>query len=117
MHNKKLLLNSKCKMKFVYYIVTYHLAGPRYTKTFSVEVEVNSPFLIRCEVPYVTQACYILSPNRTRYSPDIPTRAQLGECTLTVKKASETDDGEWSCLYVKKNEITAEEVKFQVSPG
>lgn len=56
-----------------------------------------------------------MSPIGKRFLPDVPTKSQLGECSLSIKNASKTDDGTWTCFFVKKNEISANAIKFEVS--
>ncbi|GJQ79477.1 hypothetical protein Trydic_g16330 [Trypoxylus dichotomus] len=87
----------------------------QYNDTLFTNVDLDHQFSIKCRISYVADSCYIVSPNGSRYLPDIPTRAQLGECSLSVKWASKTDNGAWSCFFVRRNKVVAESVKFEVN--
>lgn len=94
--------------------VLFNFAGHQYNDTFSIDIALGDTFSIHCKVPYRAESCYIISPNGSRYSPDVPTRTHFGECSVSIKRASKTENGEWSCFFVKKDEIRADKVKFEV---
>ncbi|KAK9728558.1 hypothetical protein QE152_g17916 [Popillia japonica] len=82
--------------------------------TSFIAVNTGDDYSIKCNVPFTAESCYIVSPIGKRFLPDVPTKSQLGECSLSIKNASKTDDGTWTCFFVKKNEISANAIKFEV---
>ena len=65
-------------------------------------------------VPYSSDYCYIIAPNKTQYKPDSRLQITTGLCMFTVDEATASDNGTWQCSIAQNNGIPDEVISVDV---
>ncbi|KAK4873430.1 hypothetical protein RN001_015459 [Aquatica leii] len=87
---------------------------PTYKTRHTLKVELYKSFGVYCEVPYVSDYCYVKSPNGTIFKNRFHKQVNIGRCSLMVESALPSDNGTWICYFARDTGVPSEEIVVEV---